>query len=129
MQDGARTPVPASASLSKARHGRAVAIPCGCKDRKSLTPDSTALTRTYPRPDDETNTIALQSSSGCTEPYSGPFRKTTVFLVGIGTDSEQLFARADRTAAINKARSEKLTFDQVLAGQLCTDVVDALFAS
>lgn len=102
-------------------------MPCGCKDRASLTPDSTALVRTYPRPEEDTNTITLQSSDGCTEPYSGPFRKTTVFLVGIGTTNERLFTRSERNDAIAAARKDKLTFDQVIAGQLCADVVESLF--
>lgn len=84
------------------------------------------LKRTFPRPD-ETGTIMLQSAPECVEPYSGPFRKTTVFVVGYGTESEQLFKRADRTAAITAARDSKLTFDQVVAGQLCSDAVEALF--
>lgn len=85
------------------------------------------LKRTFVRPD-ETGTIMLQSAPECVEPYSGPFRKTTVFIVGYGTEYEQVFKRSDRTAAIAAARETKSTFDQVLAGQLCVDTVDALLS-
>jgi hypothetical protein len=85
------------------------------------------LKRTFPRPD-ETGTIMLQSSPECVEPYSGPFRKSTIFVVGYGTEHEQLFTRAQRTQAIAAARQSKLTFDQVVAGQLCSETVEALFA-
>ena len=84
------------------------------------------LKRTFPRPD-ETGTIMLLSAPDCVEPYAGPFRKTTVFVVGYGTKVEQLFKRADRTAAIAAARDSNATLDQVVAGQLCSDAVEALF--
>ena len=99
---------------------------CGCRDKKSLTPNSMNLKRTYPRPD-ETGTIMLQAMPECTEPYSGAFRKSTVFVVGYGTKNEQVFKRADRNAAIAAARASKATLDQVIAGQLCSDAVEALF--
>jgi hypothetical protein len=84
------------------------------------------LKRTYPRPD-ETGTIMLQAAPECTEPYDGAFRKSTVFIVGYGTEHEQMFKRADRTLAISAARATNTTLDQVVAGQLCTDAVEALF--
>jgi uncharacterized Rossmann fold enzyme len=102
-------------------------MPCACRDKKSLTPNSMNLRRTNPRPD-ETGTIMLQSAPDCVEQYSGPFRKTTVFVVGYGTEHEQIFKRADRTAAIAAARATSSTFDQVIAGQLCADAVEALLA-
>lgn len=85
------------------------------------------LKRTYPRPD-ETGTIMLASMPDCTAPYQGAFRKSTVFVVGYGTEHEQLFKRSDRAAAIAAARATKSSLDQVIAGTLCAEAVDALFA-
>ena len=99
---------------------------CNCRDKSALTPNSMNLKRTYPRPD-ETGTIMLQSEPECIDAYAGPFRKTTVFIVGYGTEHEQVFKRADRTAAIAAARENKATLDQVIAGQLCSSTVEALF--
>lgn len=84
------------------------------------------LKRTYPRPD-ETGTIMLQSVPECTEAYDGAFRKSTVFIVGYGTEHERVFKRADRNAAIAAARENKATLDQVIAGQLCAETVESLF--
>ena len=83
------------------------------------------LRRTYPSAD-ETGTIMLQSAPDCVEPYNGAFRKVTVFVVGYGTDQETLFKRADRTPAIKFAKENRLTFDQVIAGQLCDTAAIAL---
>jgi len=100
---------------------------CGCRKQGAvLTPNSMNLRRTYVRPDD-TGVIALQSMPECTDPYSGPFRRTTVFVVGYGTEREQLFKRSDRNQAIAFARETRSTFDQVPAGQLCHDAVETLF--
>lgn len=101
---------------------------CGCKNKKGLTPDSMHLTRSYPGVD-ETGTIMIQSAPDCIDPYQGPFRKVTVFVVGYGTEHETLFKKSERTAAIKKARSGKLTFDQVVAGSLCDEVAVALLGA
>jgi hypothetical protein len=85
------------------------------------------LKRTYVHPDDS-GVISLQAYPDGTEPYSGPFRKTTIFVVGYGTEHEQLFRRADRNAAIAAARENRLTFDQVPAGQICAEAAEALFS-
>ena len=85
------------------------------------------LSRSYPGVD-ETGTIMLQSAPDCVTPYSGPFRKMTVFVAGYSTEHERLFQRAKRTEAIKYARDNKLTFDQVLASQLCDTVAEELFA-
>lgn len=84
------------------------------------------LRRTNPSPD-ESGTIMLSSMPECTEPYTGPFRKTTVFIVGYGTEHEQLFTRANRGPAIAAARATRSTLDQVVASELCTDAVESLF--
>ena len=103
---------------------------CNCgKNKSGLTPNSMHLSRIHPGVD-ETGTIMVQSNPDCTTPYSGPFRKMTVFAVGYGTENEKLFVRAKRTEAIAYARSTtpNMTFDQVLAAQLCDQVAEELFA-
>lgn len=101
---------------------------CACKDRKSLTPDSRALTRSFPGVNDDGMTT-LQSEPECTEPYDGVFRQATVFIVGYKTEDERLFKRGDRTQALAYAKKNKLTFDQVPARSLCHETMLELLGS
>ena len=77
---------------------------------------------------DETGTIMFRSAPDCTEPYRGPFKRMTAFVVGYDTDDEKLFMKSDRSEAIRYAKDNKLTFDQVLASQLCDEIAEDLFA-
>jgi hypothetical protein len=101
---------------------------CACKDKKALTPDSRHLTRAYPGVE-ETGITLLATAPDCTTPYNGVFRQATVFIVGWNTKDEQLFKRGDRTKALEVARTNKLTFDQVPARSLCHESMVALLGS
>lgn len=101
---------------------------CACRDKKALTPDSRALTRSFPGVEQNGMTL-LASAPDCSEPYDGVFRQATVFVVGYGTEREKLFKRGDRTAALSLAKAEKLTFDQLPARSLCHETMLELLGS
>lgn len=97
-------------------------MPCGCRDKSALTPDTRMLVRAYPRPDNEFGVLPTQADLTCTRPYEGIFQQATVFVIGYGQEGERLFKRGDRRAAVDYAKQNKLTFDQVQARSLCHDV-------
>ena len=98
-------------------------MPCNCGKRaNNLTPDSTFVTRAYPSPADD-DIVVLQAAIECDVPYTGIYKQATVFVVGYDTVGEALFPRRDRTKALQYAKDEKLTFDQVPAGALCHEIV------
>jgi hypothetical protein len=98
-------------------------VPCNCGKRaNNLTPDSTFVTRAYPSPAED-DIVVLRVAPECDVLYTGIYRQATVFVVGYDTDGEALFPRRNRTKALEYAKEEKLTFDQVPAGALCHDVV------
>jgi hypothetical protein len=69
------------------------------------------------------------STVECTEPYVGEHAGRSIYIVAMGTPAERFFTRAERSAAVALARSERLTLDHLPAGQLCPQVVETLFAS
>ena len=101
---------------------------CACRDKKALTPDSRALTRSFPGVN-ELGMTTLLAEPECTKPYDGVFRQATVFIVGHGTEHETLFKRGDRPKALEFARANKLTFDQVPARALCHAAMVELLGS
>ena len=103
-------------------------MPCACKDKSKLTPDSRSLLRAYPGPGDD-GVVMLQSDPECSTPYDGIYRQATVFVVGYGTKRERLFKRGDRTAALKLAKENRLTFDQVVARSLCHETAIELLGA
>lgn len=101
---------------------------CACKDKEALTPDSRALARSYPNTNDY-DIVTLQAEPECVQPYDGPFRQATVFIVGYTTDAETMYRRGDRKKALAHARKDKLTFDQVPARAICHDLAVELLGS
>jgi hypothetical protein len=101
---------------------------CACRDKKALTPDSRSLTRAFPGVEENGMTL-LSTAPDCTTPYNGVFRQATVFVVGWNTPNETLFKRGDRTKALELAKKQKLTFDQVPARALCHESMVALLGS
>lgn len=85
------------------------------------------VSRSFPSPD-ETGTIMLQSMPDCIDPYTGPFKKMTVLVVGFGTESEKIFRRNQRSEALQYARDNKVSLDPVVAGELCSAAVESVFA-
>ena len=132
MSHGKRSPQLAqevcSAHESNPRPGRAVVIGCACKDKSLLTPNSLAMGRAYPGPTDD-GVVMLRSAPECTTPYSGIYKQATVFVIGYDTDSETLFTRGERTAALKMAKEQNLTFNQVVARSLCHETVVALLGA
>jgi hypothetical protein len=99
---------------------------CGCKNKSGLTPDATGMRSTWPSPD-ESGMIKLASApDDCSSLYHGPFRQATVLVVGIGTESEQLFMRGQRSEAVTTAKANKLSIDAVPARTLCHESMVAL---
>jgi hypothetical protein len=100
---------------------------CRCKDKSSYTPSAMGVSRSFPSPD-ETGTIMLQSMPECVEPYSGPYRKLTVYVAGFNSEHEKLFRRNQRAEALQYARANKTSLDPIVAAELCSDAVETLFA-
>lgn len=104
-------------------------MPCNCGKRASLlTPDSRNVTRSYP-PRNADGLIELAAHPDCTTPYSGAFKRATIFVVGHGTEHETLYRRADRTQALAAAKAGNLTFSVVAASDLCSDAAMDLFGA
>lgn len=104
-------------------------MPCACKQGKdALLWDGRGLTRSNPQPDDN-GVYVLQADPECSTPYFGAFRGATVFIVGYGTASEKVYRRADRKPAIQDARENKLSIDQVPARALCHNLMVALLGA
>lgn len=62
-------------------------------------------------------------------PYSGIWPGTTMFLVGYGTEQEQLFIRDRRAEAWQYAKDNELTFQHINVTELCHDRVVALLGA
>jgi hypothetical protein len=73
--------------------------------------------------------VDLASAPGCTERYHGAYLRGSVIIVGRLTPSETLYRKPDRDAAAKHARDANLTYDHVLATELCHDVVMGLFGA
>ena len=73
--------------------------------------------------------VVLQADPYCDELYYGNYKQATVFVVAYATEREQLFKRADRTAALKLAKEQKLTFDQVVARSCCHHLMVARLGS
>ena len=101
---------------------------CGCRNKGELTASSTGLTMVYPTYDDN-GMVALVAWPDCTTPYTGAFQRSSIYIVAYGTDTERLYRRADRTAAIADARATDSTISQVPASSLCHDAVVELLGS
>ena len=69
----------------------------------------------------------LQSHPGCFQPYSGRRRAETVFVVGLGTEHEQIFQRKDNRAAIAHAKTTKGQLAQIHVTQICYEAAAELF--
>jgi hypothetical protein len=93
-----------------------------------LTADQQTLLRSA-HPPMLVNGLYAVATTDCDEPYVGEHAGRSVYVVGMGTDREQFFTRAQRSAAVALARSERLTIDHLPASQLCPQVVETLFAS
>lgn len=72
------------------------------------------------------NVYELQSHPGNFQPYTGRRRADSVYIVGLGTEHEQLFTRARSRDAIKTARELKVGVIQVPATQICGPAAEAL---
>ena len=75
---------------------------------------------------DANNMISLSTAPDCTEPYHGAFQGAKIYVLGRGTDQEQIYRKGDWQEATLQARTRNLTLDSVLAVNLCHDVVTEL---
>ncbi|MBT8241665.1 MAG: hypothetical protein KJN63_10600 [Acidimicrobiia bacterium] len=69
----------------------------------------------------------LAAYPDCFRPYSGKRRAESLFVVGLGTDKERLFARRDNKAAIAYAKETKERLIQLHVTQVCYEAVAVLF--
>ncbi len=72
----------------------------------------------------------LQAYPGCFEPYNGTSRADTVFIIGYGTENEELFRKVNNRKAVGKARSFKpmLSFFQAPVTQICSQAIEELYS-
>jgi hypothetical protein len=56
-------------------------------------------------------------------PYEGPQGNAAIYVVGLGTENQQAFSRADRDRAISLARDNEWTIDVLPAKSLERDLV------
>lgn len=92
-------------------------MPCGCGQRGS-TPSAFGLAKGSVQITDQ-GMIMLASTNGCTEPYHGQYQGASVYVVGLGTDAEAVYLKADNKRALRDARARRTTFDHLPARQLC----------
>jgi hypothetical protein len=59
-------------------------------------------------------------------PYEGPQSNAAIYVVGLGTENEQAFSRADRDRAISLARENEWTIDVLPAKSLERELVEGV---
>lgn len=69
----------------------------------------------------------LQGFEGDFQPYSGPRRAESVYVVGLGDDGERLFRRDQNRDAIAYAKQSKLRLVQLHVTQICYRAAAELF--
>ena len=69
----------------------------------------------------------LQAHPGCFRPYSGRRRAEAVYVIGLGKETERVFARSESKAAIAYAKQTKERLMQIHSTQLCYEAVAELF--
>jgi hypothetical protein len=77
---------------------------------------------------DGTFTTLYSSEHDCSGPYSGPHESRLLYIVGRGTEQEQVFTRAERPTAQSEASRLGLSIDPIYARDLCHELVVATFA-
>lgn len=103
-------------------------MPCACRDKNALGISARGISRSNPRPGPN-GLYELRADPECSQPYQGMFRGATVFVVGYGTENETVYKRGERTQAINHAKEQNLTLDQMPASALCERLMVELLES
>ena len=87
---------------------------CGCGGKR---PQGTAasLRRSF----------SIPEPTNCSGTYSGPNEDRVVYMVAIGTENEQGFAKDQRATAMSLAARNQWTIDPLPARSLCHEVVVA----
>lgn len=74
----------------------------------------------------------LQGHEDCTTPYVGPYKASTIYIVGYTTEHERLFRRSDRNRALQyqteASPGTRLSILMAPATMLCSSAVEALYA-
>jgi hypothetical protein len=102
-------------------------MPCGCGGSRT-TVSAFGTHQSQPTITDQ-GMIVLASAPECEQPYSGVFRSASVYVVGLGTDAETVYLRADRERAVRDAKQRRATFDHLPAKQLCDDKMRELLGA
>jgi hypothetical protein len=71
----------------------------------------------------------LASHPDCTTPYTGAFRSASIYVVGLGTDQERLFVRAEAQDAVAYARATGQPIAHLPAAQFCQDAMVAFLGA
>lgn len=69
----------------------------------------------------------LQAYPGDFERYNGKLRASSVYVIGYGTEHEQIFRKADQRLALKTARELKVTIFQAPANQICAAAIEDLY--
>lgn len=103
---------------------------CGCKRVDAVQLASAQGARVgYTAKPGRNGVYELASAPECFQPYEGDHRNESVFVVGLGTESEQIFLRAARTQAIEYAQAYRLELHHLPAHNLCHYSMETFFAS
>jgi hypothetical protein len=71
----------------------------------------------------------LTAYPDCSTPYSGKFHAETIFVVGHGTEQEQIFRRRQSHEALAAARAGKLPLFQAPVSHFCQRAVEDLYGA
>lgn len=102
---------------------------CGCKrlDAVQLANSQGARVGYVAKPG-RNGVYEMASSPGCFQPYEGDYRTQSVFVVGLGTEQETIFLRANRTEAIEYSKENRLELHHLPAHNLCHQAMEEFFA-
>lgn len=94
----------------------------GCGGRTNVGIQGAIIQSASPQPD-EYDMIPMSKYPECHERYHGTFTGASVFLVGVGTEHEQIFVRGHRVEALRYANDRHTTLDHVYSTSLCHQAV------
>ena len=105
-------------------------MPCsGCGGAPTAGTAAPDVMRSAQPTPDEIGQYHLASETPGDSLYTGVFENESVYVVGLGTEREQLFTRKQREEAFSAARNERLTIDHVRACGLARGLMIDLFGA
>lgn len=102
---------------------------CGCGNIGLLSPNTEGVRTGYTAAYDGNGMYQLSAAPGCDQPYSGDYRRESVYVVGIGTEGEQIFTRRRSREAIDYSKANGLKLNHLPCNALCDSVMREFFGS